>query len=85
MEILGADLDADVELRVCDDGAGMTAEAASAALAGRGRRHRARATSTRRLQSTFGAEYGLEMRVEPGDGTIVTMLVPKFRAGVRAA
>ena len=36
VEILGADLDADVELTVKDGGAGMTAEEAAAALEGRG-------------------------------------------------
>ena len=38
-----------------------------------------------RLQSTFGPEYGLEVESAPGAGTVVRMLVPKFRAGVRAA
>ena len=38
-----------------------------------------------RLQSTFGPEYGLEVESTPGEGTMVRMLVPKFRAGVRAA
>ena len=42
-------------------------------------------TSTRGLQSTFGAGYGLEVETAPGAGTSVRMLVPKFRAGVRAA
>ena len=42
VEILGADLDADVELTVRDGGAGMSAEEARAALAGRGDGHRAR-------------------------------------------
>jgi two-component system LytT family sensor kinase len=84
VEILGADLDADVELTVRDGGAGMTEEAASAALAGRGDGI-GLANVHARLQSTFGAEYGLEVESSPGNGTIVRMLVPKFRAGVRAA
>jgi two-component system LytT family sensor kinase len=84
VEILGADLDADVELTVRDGGAGMTAEAASAALAGRGEGI-GLANVHARLQSTFGPEYGLEVESAPGDGTVVRMLVPKFRAGVRAA
>jgi len=84
VEILGADLDADVELTVRDGGAGMTAEAASAALAGRGDGI-GLANVHARLQSTFGPEYGLEVESAPGDGTVVRMLVPKFRAGVRAA
>ena len=84
VEILGADLDADVELTVRDGGAGMSAEAASAALAGRGEGI-GLANVHARLQSTFGPEYGLEVESPAGGGTIVRMLVPKFRAGVRAA
>ena len=41
VEILGADLDADVELTVKDGGAGMSADEAAAALAGPRRGHRA--------------------------------------------
>jgi two-component system LytT family sensor kinase len=84
VEILGADLDTDVELTVRDGGAGMTAEAASAALAGNGGGI-GLANVHARLQSTFGPEYGLEIESAPGEGTAVRMLVPKFRAGVRAA
>jgi two-component system LytT family sensor kinase len=84
VEILGADLDTDVELTVKDGGAGMTAEEAAAALAGRGAGI-GLANVHARLQSTFGPEYGLEVESRPGEGTAVRMLVPKFRAGVRAA
>ncbi|MDA0178905.1 histidine kinase [Solirubrobacter phytolaccae] len=83
VEILGADLDTDVELTVRDGGAGMTAEAATAALEGRGEGI-GLANVHARLQSTFGPEYGLEVQSTPGEGTVVKMLVPKFRAGVRA-
>jgi two-component system, LytTR family, sensor kinase len=84
VEILGADLDTDVELTVKDGGAGMTAEDAADALAGRGAGI-GLANVHARLQSTFGPEYGLEVESAPGEGTVVRMLVPKFRAGVRAA
>ena len=84
VEILGADLDADVELTVRDGGAGMSADEAAAALAGRGNGI-GLANVHARLQSTFGPEYGLEVESSPGEGTAVRMLVPKFRAGVRAA
>jgi two-component system LytT family sensor kinase len=84
IEILGADLDTDVELTVKDGGAGMTAEEAAAALNGKGAGI-GLANVQARLQSTFGPEYGLEVESTPGEGTTVRMLVPKFRAGVRAA
>jgi two-component system LytT family sensor kinase len=84
VEILGADLDADVELTVKDGGAGMTADDAAVALAGRGAGI-GLANVNARLQSTFGPEYGLEVEPSPGAGTVVRMLIPKFRAGVRAA
>ena len=38
-----------------------------------------------RLQTSFGDEYGLEIDSRDGVGTTVTMTLPKFRAGVRAA
>jgi two-component system, LytTR family, sensor kinase len=80
--IEGIDLGSDVELRVSDDGAGITPYQAEAALAGRGSGI-GLANVHGRLRSTFGAGYGLEL---DGDGgTTVIMTLPKFRAGVRAA
>src|SRR5215217_1216129 len=79
--IAGIDLGADVELRVSDDGAGIDPQRADAALAGRGPGI-GLGNVHGRLQSTFGAGYGLV--VENGDGTTVVMTLPKFRAGVRA-
>jgi two-component system LytT family sensor kinase len=38
-----------------------------------------------RLQSSFGSGYGLEIETARDRGTTVTMTLPKFRAGVRAA
>jgi len=84
VEILGRDLGGDVELRVVDDGCGMSAERASAALAGRGGGI-GLANVDGRLRSSFGAEYALHIEPRDGGGTVVTMTLPKFRAGVRAA
>jgi two-component system LytT family sensor kinase len=84
VEILGADLDTEVELRVTDTGAGMSAERAKAALSGyAGGIGLANVHS--RLQATFGPEYGLEIESDPARGTTVRMTFPKFRPGVRAA
>ncbi len=84
IEILGRSLDADVELRVTDNGVGMDPERAAAVLAGRGR-GLGIANVQARLQASFGPGYGLELESRPDHGTSVTMIVPKFRAGVRAA
>ena len=84
IEILAIDRDLDVELRVCDDGVGMSAEQATSALSGAGGGI-GLSNVDRRLRSTFGEEYGLEIRAVPAQGTTVVMVVPKFRVGVRAA
>jgi two-component system LytT family sensor kinase len=84
IEILGRDLGGDVELRVLDDGCGMSEERARAALAGTGRGI-GLSNVDGRLRSSFGDEYGLRIAGREGGGTVVTMTLPKFRAGVRAA
>ncbi len=84
IEIAGRDIDADVELQVSDNGVGMDPARAAEALAGQGR-GLGIANVQARLQSSFGVGYGLEIETAPGRGTTVTMTLPKFRAGVRAA
>jgi two-component system LytT family sensor kinase len=84
IEILGRDLGGDVELRVVDDGCGMSAERAAAALAGRGGGI-GLANVDGRLRSSFGETYALRIDGRDGGGTVVTMTLPKFRPGVRAA
>lgn len=84
IEIIGSHIDADVELRVSDNGVGMDPALADAILAGRGSGVGI-ANVQARLQTTFGPEYGLEIETAPQRGTTVTMTLPKFRAGVRAA
>ena len=86
IEIVGHDLGTDVELRIADDGLGMSRERAEAALAGIGAGGGIGLSNVhQRLRSTFGDEYGLELETAVGEGTTVTMTAPKFRAGVRAA
>jgi two-component system LytT family sensor kinase len=82
--IVGTDRNADVELRVSDSGPGMPADRLREALEG----HAGGvglANVNGRLKSTFGPAYGLEIESDPARGTTVTMTVPKFRPGVRAA
>jgi two-component system LytT family sensor kinase len=86
LEIVGRDLGNDVELRVADDGPGMDAERARRLLGSGGVDGGIGLQNVHgRLRATFGTEYGLQLRSEPGNGTTVTMTIPKFRAGVRAA
>ena len=84
IEIVGRHIDADVELRVSDNGVGMEPARAAEVLAGRGGGVGIVNVQSR-LQASFGPGYGLEIETLPGHGTTVTMTLPKFRAGVRAA
>jgi two-component system LytT family sensor kinase len=84
VEIVGADLDSDVELCVRDDGPGMTEDAARRALEGRSGGIGLVNVHTR-LQNTFGPSYGLHVESRLDAGTAVRMTVPKFHAGVRAS
>jgi two-component system LytT family sensor kinase len=84
VEIVGRDIDADVELRVTDDGVGMDGTRAGEILAGHGKGVGLMNVQAR-LQAAFGPAYGLEIESALGRGTTVTMTLPKFRAGVRAA
>jgi two-component system LytT family sensor kinase len=84
IEIIGRDIGADAELRVHDDGTGMGRARAQQVLAGEAGGIGV-ANVQARLQTSFGLDYGLEIDSQPGEGTTVTMTLPKFRAGVRAA
>jgi two-component system LytT family sensor kinase len=84
IEIIGRDIGADAELRVHDDGAGMGRARARQVLAGEAGGIGV-ANVQARLQTSFGPDYGLEIESPPGEGTTVTMTLPKFRAGIRAA
>ena len=85
IEIVGRHIDADVELRVSDDGVGMEPERAATVLAGHGRRRR-----DRKRPGAAAVDLRPRLRARDRDrararGTTVTMTLPKFRAGVRAA
>jgi two-component system LytT family sensor kinase len=85
VELLARDLGGDVELVVRDDGPGIDPARAGVALAGGGTGGIGLSNVHARLRQTFGEAYGLEVRAGVGGGTTVTMTVPKFRAGIRAA
>jgi two-component system LytT family sensor kinase len=84
VEIFGDDLGADARINVVDDGRGMEPATARAALAGMNGGIGI-SNVHRRLQSTFGARYGLTIDSAPGAGTTVALTVPKSHPGVRAA
>lgn len=84
VHIIGTDHDREVELRVVDDGTGMAPEQVAAALAGT-TSGIGLANVHRRLRTTFGEQYGLEVNSQPGMGTSVVMTLPKGRASVRVA
>jgi two-component system LytT family sensor kinase len=83
VEIVGVDLDRDVELRVTDDGPGVDPAVARSALAG-ARGGIGLRNVDARLRASFGDGYGLRVTGRPEQGTVVRMRVPKFRAEVRA-
>jgi len=77
-----------VHLQVIDDGVGMTAEHARASLSGTeeaGQRERIGLANVQgRLQASFGEGYGLHVESSPGQGTTVTMTLPRM-SELRAA
>jgi two-component system LytT family sensor kinase len=84
IEIVGRDIDADVELLVSDDGVGIEPERVAQVLAGSGPGIGI-GNVQGRLRAAFGPDYGLDITPRAERGTTVTMTVPKFSPGVRAA
>ncbi|WP_344633500.1 sensor histidine kinase [Streptomyces glaucosporus] len=71
-------------IEIEDDGVGMEPELARAILAGVGPPARGvgLANVDRRLRTVYGPEYGLVIETAPGNGTKVTIRVPRFMRGV---
>jgi two-component system LytT family sensor kinase len=82
IEVIAADLGRDVEVRVSDDGAGMDPEAARVALAG-GSSGIGLFNVNERMLASFGDGYGLDIHTAVGEGTTVTMTLPKSQPGAR--
>jgi two-component system LytT family sensor kinase len=79
------DRDDEVFLSVSDNGVGMAQETIGEithAGGDPGEGSVGLANIQERLRSTYGEHYGLHIESEPGQGTRVSMLVPKYRAGV---
>jgi len=79
------DRDDDVYLSVSDNGVGMAQETIAAITHADGEPGEGSvglANIQGRLRSTYGEHYGMHIESEPGQGTRVSMLVPKYRAGV---
>ncbi len=68
----------DVELRVCDDGAGIEPERVPAVLAGAGGGIGV-SNVDGRLRATFGERYALQIESELGAGTTAVMTVPNLQ------
>jgi two-component system LytT family sensor kinase len=69
-----------------DDGAGMDEDTIRAAVDGTGSTEaHALSNIDERLRAAFGADYGLELTSSPETGTSVTVRIPRFAAGMRAA
>ncbi|MDG9703986.1 histidine kinase [Streptomyces sp. DH37] len=71
-------------IEIEDDGAGMEPDLARAILAGVGppAKNVGLANVDRRLRTVYGPEYGLVIETAPGNGTKVTIRVPRFMRGV---
>jgi two-component system LytT family sensor kinase len=83
--IVAADVGAECQISVEDDGAGMDPERLRSTLAGNSDSDSTGlANVDLRLRSVFGGDYGLVVETALGAGTKVSMRVPKFHTGVRA-
>jgi two-component system LytT family sensor kinase len=91
VSIEARDAGAECHITVEDDGVGMDPAALAAGVAeaasGRGddaEQHVGLSNVDERLRSVFGDHFGLVVETAPGEGTKVSMRVPKFHPGVRA-
>ncbi|MBV8431208.1 MAG: histidine kinase [Solirubrobacterales bacterium] len=78
VEIVGRIRGGDVELRVCDDGAGIEPERVPAVLAGAGGGIGVSNVDSR-LRASFGERYALRIESGVGVGTTAVMTVPNLQ------
>ena len=76
--ICAEDSGSEYTITIADDGVGMDPATAGAALSGEGNTDaHAVANIQERLLAAFGPEHGLRLHSAPGEGTTVTIRVPK--------
>jgi two-component system, LytTR family, sensor kinase len=86
VSILMEDADTEARIVIEDDGVGMDPRRLRRVLAGHsGEDGIGLRNVDERLRAFFGDDFGLVFETNPGAGTKVTVRVPKFKAGVRAA
>jgi two-component system LytT family sensor kinase len=78
VEVIGCVSGGDVELRVCDDGAGIEPERVPAVLAGAGGGIGV-SNVDGRLRASFGERYALRIESDVGVGTTAVMTVPNLQ------
>jgi two-component system, LytTR family, sensor kinase len=79
--VTATDAGADYAITISDDGVGMSTEAAKAALDGADSTDaHALSNIQDRLCAAYGSDHGLELTTAPGDGTTVTIRIPKLKA-----
>jgi two-component system LytT family sensor kinase len=83
IELVARVVDADVEMRVIDDGCGIEAERIPDVLAGAGGGIGISNVDSR-LRATFGDQYALRIESRVGAGTTAVMIVPNLTAEVAA-
>ena len=69
-----------LEVSVSDDGQGVPSQEVAQLFFGERPRVHALRLLRRRLQGLFGPSFGLEVRSEIGEGTVVTMRIPSRKA-----
>ena len=78
VEVVARVAGGDVELRVCDDGAGIDPERVPAILAGAGGGIGVSNVDAR-LRASFGERYALQIESRVGVGTVAVMTVPNLQ------
>jgi two-component system LytT family sensor kinase len=86
VSIEASDAGAECHITVEDDGVGMdpTVFALEGTESGDDGQHVGLSNVDERLRNVFGDRFGLVVETAPGEGTKVSMRVPKFHPGVRA-